>query len=1105
MRYAVLIFGLTAFLFFSMKSFSQNARITLNIQNSSIKEALREIESKSQYYFLYNNDLIDVERKVAVNVKDEHVENVLSILFTGQNVSFTIKNRQIIIFPKDFNKDQFVDKVLVGKVEDVAGEPLAGVAVVIRGTTRGTVTDFDGNFSMPITSENTILDFSFIGMTPYSFEYHGESEIRVMLQDIKEEIDEVIVVAYGIQSKSSLTGSIQSIDDEKLNRTSNTNIAGMMQSLASGLMVSNSSGEPGVKPQLRIRGDGSLNYTNEPLWVVDGVIYGNSSPDINTNDIESVSILKDAAAAALYGSRASNGVILLKTKEGRKNSSSFNFSSNIGITQLNQGPFSLMNGQELYDYVAPMVGNSFDILYKKYWDQATSWWGNNQAWWVERNLGTTDRTTYIGKSVPAADSEQVKHGTNWQKFAFRNGMVRDYNLSFQGGIEKTAVFASLGYLNEEGAVVGHKWEKYTGRLNLDYDASRRVKLSVKLGGIFQSSFNNENGMLYGSYVLLPWDNPYFEDGTVKVGRTNVDGVVWYGRDQWNPLYSRQFNYSKSRNLQYTSDLGVEIKLANWLTFTSTNRLMTTALRSESIVDARSPGGQADNGLIENSYSYWSNISTSNLLRFNIKSNKHHIFGIVGQEFSKAYSDYLFAEGKGIYPTLEIIGAASKPKDVDGSKTESAFFSLLSNAQYIYNDKYTAQLSFRRDGSSRFGANQRYGNFYSVGAMWAVSKERFMKSVDFVDNLKLRGSYGLVGNANISDFVALGLYYMTVQYNGQPGGFPRRMSNPDLTWESNINSNFALDIGLFSRIKLTIDMYNKKTKNLLQDVPMPMVTGYYWKTANIGSIQNRGVEFFVNSEIVKFRNFNWKTDFNISFNKNKVLKLSDSRDIVSDDKLIREGWDMNSWYFRKWAGVDPVNGDPLWERVVVDENGNKVVEKINAYNSATLQSVGSSSPKFFGGFTQTFTYRGLSLIANFNFVSGNRIYNNSRELFDNDGAYPKFNAMRLQDDWTRWEKPGDIATHPKPVLLGNKLSNKPSTRYLEDGSYLRLRYVTLNYLVHRQVIKRLGIRSATVKLTGENLFTITGFSGMDPEVDIRGKAGMLYPVTRKYVIGLDVSF
>ncbi len=1104
MRIAVFIFSLTAFLSLSFNSFSQNPKISLNARNLSIKDALREIENSSPYYFLYNNDLLDVEQKINIAVTDESIENVINALFVGQEISFTVKNRQIIIFPKDFEKEKSIDKTISGKVEDEGGFPLVGVAVVIRGTTQGTITDENGNFSIVTKARNIILDFSYIGMMPQSVAYSG-GVMRVVLRESKEEIDEVIIVAYGIQSKSSLTGSIQSVNDEKLNRTTRPNIATMMQSLIPGLMVSSSSGAPGVKPQLRIRGDGSLNYTNEPLWVVDGVIYGNSSPDINTNDIESVSVLKDAAAAALFGSRASNGVILIKTKEGLKNSSSFKFSSNTGITRLSQGPFSLMNGQELYDYVAPMVGNSFDALYKKYWDEATAWWGTNQSWWVERNMGTTDKETYLRKSLPAADSDQVKHGTDWQKLAFKNGYIHDYNLSFQGGIEKTTVFASLGYFNEDGAVVGKNWEKFSARLNLDYNATDRIKLSVKLGGIFQDNFDNENGMLYGSYILLPWDNPYFDDGSVKVGRTEVDGLTWYGRDQWNPLYSRQFNYNKSRNQQYASDLGVEFKLTNWLVFTTTNHFMTTTTRAESIVDARSPGGQADNGLITNTYTYGSNVSTSNLLRFSYKSNRHYVFGIAGQEYLKSYYDDLSAEGKGIYPTLEIIGATSKPKDVDGTKTESAFFSLLSNVQYIYNDKYTAQLSFRRDGSSRFGENQRYGNFYSLGAMWAISKERFMKSVDFVDNLKLRASYGLVGNANISDFVALGLYNMTVQYDGEPGGFPRRLSNPDLTWESNVNSNIAIDAGLFSRLKLTVDFYNKKTKNLLQDVPMPMVTGYYWMTANIGSIQNTGVELLVNADILKSHDFNWKIDFNLSFNKNKVLKLSRNQDIISGNKIIREGWDMNTWFLRKWSGVDPANGDPLWEQLVTENSGVQSAHKTNSYNSATLQSVGSSSPSFFGGFSHTVSYRGFSLISNFNFVSGNKIYNSSRELFDNDGAYPKYNAMRLQKGWSRWENAGDVATHPKPVLLGNKLSNKPSSRYLEDGSFIRLRYVSLNYSVPPRFARRLGLHGAVVKVSGENLWTLTRFSGMDPEAGVNGDAGTIYPVTRKYILGLDINF
>lgn len=1047
---------------------AQNNDISLILNDISIKDALRQVERTSNYFFLYNNNLIDVDRKVSINVEHESINKVIDLLFQKQKINYVIQGKQIVISPLNLEAFKNNEIIARGRVVDEKNEPLWGVSVLIKGTNLGTVTNANGVFTLKLDTIPVVLDFSFIGMETRSVNYNGQENIMVVMFSENKELDEIIVVAYGRQSTETVTGAIHSININKISRVSSPHISEIIQSSASGLLVVNTSGEPGEKPELRIRGDGSINYSNEPLWVIDGVIYGNSSPDINPNDIESISVLKDAAASALYGSRASNGVILVETKTGNVGTSSFKFISSTGITFLNQGKFSLMNGQELYDYIFPLVQSE---------DQFP---------------------------LPDVNSVNLRNGTNWLDIAMQTGIINDYNLSYQGGSGKTMIYTNFGYYNEEGAVVGHKWEKFSGRINLDYYASKRVKLVAKLSGIFQNKYNNENDLLSYAYLMLPWDNPYNADGSIKK-ITGNESSGWYSRDKFNPLYDRQFNYNKSRSAQYMSDLRLELKLTDWLTFSSGNRLHSLNSRIENIVDARSLSGQADNGSIENNYGYRQNLFTSNVFRFNFDPKKHHISGLVAYEYSKSYADGILGTGKGVYPTLEILNATSVPKYLTGSKTESAFLSLLSDLQYNYDEKYMAQVSFRRDGSSRFGKNKRFGNFYSVSVSWALHHENFMKSLDFIDQLKLRGSYGSVGNANISDYVGYGIYNMTVQYDGVPGGFPRRLANPDLTWESNYNTNFGVDVGLFHRLNFSVDMYNKKTENLLQDVPLPMVSGYYWFTDNVGSIQNRGVEFLVNGDILKSGDFKWNADFNMSFNKNKVLRLNEGEDIITGNKIIREGWDMNTWYLRKWAGVNPENGDPLWERVVTDDKGNKTVEITNNYSRATLQKAGTSSPKFFGGFANRFQYKMISLSANFNFVAGNKIYNSYRELFDNDGAYPSYNSMKLHDGWSRWENPGDEATHPKPVLQGNKLSNKVSSRFLEDSSFIRLRQLVVAYSLPQTFLERIHIKESVFKLSGENLFTVTRFSGMDPEVGIEGYSGAFFPVTRKYVLGLDISF
>lgn len=1049
---------------------AQEKGIYLNEQGASIKDVLRKIEKLNGYFFLYNNNLIDVERKIDINVSNLGIDHVLSLIFNKQKVNYVIHDRQIVLSPYELQAFKDREHLASGRVMDENGQPMIGVAVGVLGTARGTITDMEGQFRIELDRPVAELIFSFVGMKTLRFDYSGEDNIQVVMSPKNQMIDEVIVVAYGRQSAMTVTGAVHSVDMQKVEKLGVPEVGNVVQGVSPGLLVINSSGMPGVKPKMSIHGDGSFNYSNEPLWVIDGIIYGHSSPDINPNDIESVSVLKDAAATALYGSRASNGVIMVETKVGNSGHNAFTFNSTMGVSQLNQGSFQMMNGKELYDYTIGFVNDQ------------------NQF------------------SMPDPDSDSVLKSTNWLDIVSKTGIVQDYNISYEGGRNGVLIYANLGYFDEKGAVAGHEWSKVSGRINFDYQVSERVKMVARLSGVVQDRFNKENDMLHYSYLMLPWDNPYNEDGSIKLITSDDSRMEWYSRYQFNPLYNQQFNYKQSQDYQYMSDLKLEFKLTDWLSFSSANRLHNTNSRYESIVDARTSVGVANNGSIENRYAQSRYLSTSNILRFDFEREKHHLFGLAAYEYSKSTFNNMDGAGRGVYFDLETLNNTSVPMWINGTKSESAFLSGLCSFQYNYDQKYMVNASFRSDGSSRFGKNKRFGNFYSVGLAWALHRERFMSRATFIDHLRIRTSYGSVGNANINEYVAYGVYNMNnVQYNGEPGGHPRRLSNPDLTWESNYSANIAVDAGLFKRINLTLDVYSKKTANLLQDIPMPLVSGFYWYTDNVGSIQNKGLDVLLEGTLADGQNFEWSANLNISFNKNKVIELNEGEEIFIGNKIIHEGWDMNTLYLRKWVGVNSENGDPLWEKVVFDDNDNKVIEITNNYSDATMQPVGSTSPKFFGGFTNFLRYKRVSLVADFNFVYGNQIYNSYRELFDNDGAYPSYNSMKLYSGWKRWEKPGDKATHPKAVFQGNRLSNKSSSRYIEDGSYMRLRQLVLRYQLPDRYINRLGLQAAVLSVSGANLWTWDDFSGMDPEVGIDGYSEALYPVTRKFMLGVDISF
>jgi TonB-linked SusC/RagA family outer membrane protein len=450
--------------------------------------------------------------------------------------------------------------------------------------------------------------------------------------------------------------------------------------------------------------------------------------------------------------------------------------------------------------------------------------------------------------------------------------------------------------------------------------------------------------------------------------------------------------------------------------------------------------------------------------------------------------------------------SATPVAITGSKYQSAFNSYFSQADYSLNNKYFAVASFRRDGSSKFGANNQYGNFWSFGGSWIISNESFMPRLGALSFLKVRGSYGTTGNANIQDFITRALYTYT-QYASISAAIPSRLANPDLTWEKAFTTNIGVDIGIFKRINLSVDAYQRDNKDLLFDVPLSSASGFTTQIQNIGTIRNRGVDIELNTVNIDTKNFKWETNFNIGFNRNRVLSLYNGQAIDNGLRRVIVGQPLRTWFMQKWTGVDPQTGGPTWEKVTYDANGNVEKSEItNNYNLATPQIVGRANPNYTGGFINNISYRNLSLNVFLNFVQGNELYNTDREGLDADGAYPTNNNVVLKNGWTRWQKPGDIATHPYPILGGGgNNSNKPSSRYLEDGSYIRLRNVRLNYEIPTARMQRLKIASLSIFLSADNLYTWTKYSGLDPEINFDNAfADIPYPISKKILFGINVG-
>jgi len=949
---------------------------------------------------------------------------------------------------------------ITGIVTDsISGMPIPGANVTEKGTSNGTATDFDGAFSLNVDPD-AFLEISYLGYATQEISSTGKDQFTIALQPSASGLDEVIVTGYSTQKRSDVTSSVEIVDSAELTDVTAPDVSTLLQGKASGVQVVQASGQPGSSPSITIRGITSMNGSVSPLWVVDGVIV-HGTPNIAPNEISTISVLKDASATALYGSRGANGVVVVTTKSGSKSKGVLSIASKTGFAFFNDGNFDVFNSQQLYDYYQDF-GNPDNVP-----DDITA------------NLLNTDY--------------------NWLENGTQTGMVQDHNLNFSGGTENSTTFISLGYYKETGTIKGYDYDRVSFRINHDYDVFDKLTLKPKVA-VNYGKRNDRQHSLYDMYTYLPWDDPYNPDGTIA--NPQEAGTIWYGRDNNNYLYDLQWNYGKSREFNLFSNFDIEYDIAPHLKFISTNSVTFFYEDATSYTDPASNSGLANNGILIKSFEKRITNFTNQMFKYDNDFGDHSVDALIAYE----YNDYKYqsssATGYGILPGTTILDNAATPGAVGGTTNDYALQSVLFNSNYGYADKYLAQFSLRRDGASNFGKENQYGTFYSGSLGWNIHKEDFFRS-SFVNTLKLRASYGAVGNRPSALYPQYDLYSLGNTYNGLPAPTPSQLGNDDLAWERSYQTNIGLDSRLFNRLNLSAEYYYKDTSDLLYYVILPSSSGYtgYWE--NIGGVKNTGIEGSFDLDLFQGgeNGFSWSINGNIGLNTNEVIELFEGEDIDRGNKISRVGTDFNSWYMRKWLGVDSQNGDPLWE-IVDPETGER--SETSDYNAATNQVVGTSSPDFYGGFATNMEYRGFNLSANFTFVSGNTIYNSSRELYDADGAYPTYNQQVLADGWSRWEQLGDIATHPRLLYGGNNLSNKVSSRYLEDGSYIRLRNVRLGYSIPPSFTDRIGITGLEVYLSGDNLLTFTDYSGLDPEVGADGYSGTLYPISQRLSFGLNLS-
>ncbi len=1061
--------------------------VDLNVKGASIKSVLLTIQKQTDYSFVVKEELLEKAQPVTVNIQRINITEALAILFASQPFDYDIKSRVIILKEKkesrkststNIRTDGLQQDPIRGRVADEEGEPLIGATIRVKGTAFFVTSDREGKFELPASYKDATLQILYVGYT--TRELRAQLANNIVLQKDELLLDEVIAVAYGTQKKSSVTGSIATLKGAELTTVTTPNVNAMLQGKVAGVQVLNTSGRPGEAAIIRIRGKSSLGGDNtiEPLWVIDGVVSG-AGAQLNPNEIESISVLKDASASALYGSRATNGVILVTTKSGRVGENTISANVKFGTARQHLGNFRLMNGPELYDYTVAMRGAL-----------------NDYPWLNDKD-------------------ELLSHNTDWFDYATQTGIVQNHSVSHTMGTEKIRNFLSLDYYKESGTVKGYDFERFSFRDNIDYSFNDKLKVHLKLAGSYRD-FDDRQHSLESAMNYLPWDYPINPDGTIRTGKEAGLGTAsdWHGRDMSNYLYNNQYDYMKNKQIGINGNFGFDYRITTGLTFESNNSIGFRMERQLGYSDPRSIGSEATGGQIENRSYLTTTRYTNQLLRFDhVFNTLHHVSAFLGYE----YSDYMYestnATGQSIPIDSEVLDVAAKAYAVGGTKSENATQSVYFNTNYVYDSKYSAQFSFRRDGSSKFGSENRYGNFWTIGAAWSVDKENFLKEVSFVDFLKLRFSHGSIGNSSsLGNYSYLSVYALNTNYVGIPAAFPNILGNPGLTWEKGYETNFAIDGSLFQRLNFTVEYYIKNTSDLLYSRKLSALTGYNSRFENVGALRNNGIEVNLSGDIISKADWTWSAGVNFGYNKNRITDLANNgADQFPDDtsnKIFRVGEDRDTYYLPEWAGVDVYTGAPLWyaydkitgERSVVTNRAN-----------ATTVLAGSATPKYSGGIQTSLTYKQVTLSAIGAFAGGNKIYHYARQFYDNDGAYPTYNSMSLTSNssWVRWQQPGDIATHPQAVSGGNNGSNERSTRYLEDGSYFRLTNVTLTYDIFDKLLQKARLKNAQLYISGENLWTLTKFSGADVEAGIGKSNGDyatdIYPSVRRFSVGINFGF
>lgn len=979
---------------------------------------------------------------------------------------------------------------VTGTITNSDGTPIAGATVIVKGTNNGVASGVNGAYRINAQTSD-VLVFSMIGMKTLEFPVNTRTVIDVVLESDDLSLDEIVVTGYGSIRKAAFTGSAQTISAEELTLKTDANVMKSLQGSVAGLQMFNINGQPGQYASVSIRGFGSVNSGTEPLYVIDGVPMYNSkdsgisgesngadyaSPisNINPEDIESMNVLKDATATAIYGARAANGVIVITTKRGATGAPKVSLTAKKGITTAASldDDYCMVNTEEYLDiWTRGLLNAGWSDTYEGAGEWLNLYLG---AWYGWEEGDTTD--------------------TDWLDEILRTGQVDEYNINVSGGTDKIKYYVSGGYFRNEGIVIATELERYSLRSNVDYDGkvvdfglSSAVAHSMTLSVPTQSQYVNP---IVAAYDLRPIEAVYNEDGS------------WNEDAYYNAVMVAEEDENYKRQITANINPYVTVDFGKGFSAKSNLGLDIYNLREFDYRSVYNPQGTDYNGLGQQ-YDYTNlNLMITNTINYNTKIDKHNISAMVGQEAQRIHSESsFFSASNYTYLQNTEIGGASTPSSAGSYTSQSHLASYFLNANYDYDDKYYLSGSLRYDGYSGFGMNNLWGTFYSIGGKWRVSQEAFFAPIQHVvNNLALRASYGTVGNSDIGWYASRGLYTSGYTYDSKPGALMSQIANDDLTWESRAKFNVGLDFRLFNRLNVEVDYYDERTKDMIFEMPVSHTVGTSYYMDNVGEMLNRGIEVLVNANIINTPNFSWDFNFNITKNHNEILKLDTDSPIEGTVTIRKVGEAYNTFYMAEYAGVDSETGAAMWYK------GTEGTETTTDYTEAGQRIVGTADPKFYGGFGSSFKFRNFDASFQFNYKVGGKVYNSGFSYDMQVGHYyfgPVTNYV-YENSWTPENTDTDV---PIFVAGDDSNANATSSRFLMDASYLRLSNLSIGYTLPRSVSSRLKLDNVRIFATADNLFTVTAsdYIGFDPECGSTGIQSWVYPTATTYMFGVQLGF